>query len=168
MREILLNVFQVIALLYGIYVISAKSKKKMLRTNFINSAINLSVYIAFGELSSLSAQALITLRNFAYVFRSKYKTNVICYLFLCIQVITAIVTFNSVWGLLPHLAASIAIVTCWFCDTKRVRTILITSDLAWITYNIHEGLYIESLTFIIYLLSRICFLIKYRNITETS
>ena len=86
---------------------------------------------------------VIVIRSFIYIYKDKFKTNIIPYIAIAIQLAIGYFTIEN---RLQILSILIPCYSCWYLwfykDTQKLRIGNIVANTAWAVYNICNGLYI--------------------------
>lgn len=156
----LLTIVQIFQVIYSCYIMFLNKKKHMLINMFISNAISLIMFFIADLKSALLTTIIITIRSFLFMFRDKYKTNLIFYFCLILHILSGIITFDGFISLLPMLTAVISVFIIWFGNEQQIRFGLIIPNTIWVIYYCIFGLYISAVFNITVIISQIISYIK--------
>ncbi len=154
---LLSNIIAIIGFGTEIFCFWNKKKKDIITFQILaNTLYGLSYFVA-GSLSGGFTNLINGLRSYL-CNNQKNKYKIILLLALYIGV--SIISYKDIFSLLPILSGIIFTYCIYQKNTMIIRIGSIISNLLWIIYNLHEELYILSLTALIILLSTLLSLIK--------
>lgn len=174
MKEIfiLLIIVQIFQIIYSSYIMFLKKKKNMLLHMFIGNAISLTIFAIADLKSAFLTTIFITVRSFLFMFRDKYKTNLIFYFCLFLHLLPGIITYDGLISLLPSITAIIAIFVIWFGNEQQIRLGLIIPNFIWVIYYCVFEIYISAAFNIIVIIFEIISFITsstwYKNLKRVS
>lgn len=145
-------IIQIVQTIYSIYIMFLDKKRNMLINMFISNLISLILFQVAGLGAASLTTIFITLRSFLFMFKDKYKTNIVFFFCLGLHIIAGIVTFTGFSSLLPCITAVIAIVVLWFGNEQQIRIGTTVANLIWVAYYLVNGIYISAVTNIVIIL----------------
>ena len=168
----LLIIVQIFQIIYSSYIMFRKKKKNMLLHMFISNAISLTIFAIADLKSAFLTTIFITVRSFLFMFRDKYKTNLIFYFCLFLHLLPGIITYDGLISLLPSITAIIAIFVIWFGNEQQIRLGLIIPNFIWVIYYCVFEIYISAAFNIIVIIFEIISFITsstwYKNLKRVS
>ena len=168
----LLIIVQIFQIIYSSYIMFLKKKKNMLLHMFIGNAISLTTFAIADLKSAFLTTIFITVRSFLFMFRDKYKTNLIFYFCLFLHLLLGIITYDGLISLLPSITAIIAIFVIWFGNEQQIRLGLIIPNFIWVIYYCVFEIYISATFNIIVIIFEIISFITsstwYKNLKRVS
>lgn len=160
-------IFQIIGLLYGIYIMTLKTTKSININLFILNIINMGIYLSIHNYIAAITFGIIAIRSIVFSRKKYFKTNFICYSFCIIQIIITILgNDNNLFILLPLLSVVVASIVTWFLSPQGIRLGLAFSDGMWLIYNIYFGLYIICISNFIGVISKLVLYYKEKSKKE--
>lgn len=136
---ILLQTLQVISCMLSSWV---RNKRWILIFNFINSVFCCLLYLYIGRFDSLSSKLISTLRNLLFMFRDRYKSNIILVLVVLAYTTSGVLTYKDLYSLIPCFTPIIVSFVYWYGDAKTIKIICNLLDSVWLFYFAHFGLYV--------------------------
>jgi hypothetical protein len=95
------------------------------------------------DLTTTLIYIVITVRSFIYIYKDKFKTDIVPYLAILIQLIIGYYTIENSVQVLSILIPCYTCYYLWFYnDTQKIRIGNIIANTLWGVYNIATGLYI--------------------------
>lgn len=153
-------IIQIVQVIYSIYIMFLDKKKNMLINMFISNLISLILFQVAGLGAASLTTIFITLRSFLFMFKEKYKTNIVFWVCLGLHVMAGILTFTGISSILPCITAVISVVVLWFGNEQQIRIGTTIANLIWVGYYLINGIYISAVTNIIIILFTILSYIK--------
>ncbi len=153
-------IIQIVQVIYSIYIMFLDKKKNMLINMFISNLISLILFQVAGLSAASLTTIIITLRSFLFMFKEKYKTNVVFWTCLGLHIMAGILTFTGISSLLPCITAVISVVVLWFGNEQQIRIGTVIANFIWVVYYLINGIYISAVTNIIIILFTILSYIK--------
>lgn len=145
MLELILS--QVLVCCINMYIAFTPKKKNVYIATFLFNACNLIMYIFNKDILAVLTYLSITIRSFVYCYKDRIKTNVVPVLCILVQVLICTLSFETIWHIVPMVAASWTCYYMWFFkNTQLLRIGNIVNNSLWLIYNIHSGLWIASLS----------------------
>lgn len=163
-RQIIVIMLQILCVIWGIYAMTKKNRKKMMVHLFITNFISFLVYLVNQNYITSLTSGILLARNFAFIYKDKFKTNKIFWIFLLLQISVSVFTFSNILDIIPIISASLATIFSWFCNTQQMRIGFCLTDSLWFAYNLTEGLYIQSISNFIGMSSKGFLAIKNSNL----
>ena len=101
------------------------------------------MYMFNNDLTTTLIYIVITVRSFIYIYKDKFKTDIVPYLAIIIQLIIGYYTIENSMQVLSILIPCYTCYYLWFYnDTQKIRIGNIIANTLWAIYNIATGLYI--------------------------
>ena len=139
----IVDIMQIITVLVNIYISFTEKKKRIYIATFLLNLSQLLMYFFNKDLTTALIYIVIVIRSYLYIYKDKFKSNLIPYLAIVIQIIIGVTTIER-----PIQVMSILIpcYSCWYLwfskDTQKLRIGNIVANISWGIYNICCGLYI--------------------------
>lgn len=139
----IVNLMQLITIIVNIYIAFTEEKKRIYIATFLLNLSQLIMYLFNNDLTTALIYIVITIRSLIYIYKDKFKTNVIPYIAISIQVLIGCFTLKNTFQIFSILIASYSCWYLWFYnDIQKLRIGNIVANTAWAIYNICGGLYI--------------------------
>ena len=111
-----------IANFYIDYIASPEKKKRIYIATFLLNLSQLIIYFLNNDLTTALIYIVIVIRSFIYIYKDKFKTNIIPYVAILIQLIIGYFTIENA---LQILSVLIPCYSCWYLwfykDTQKLR-----------------------------------------------
>lgn len=134
---------QIITVIVNIYISFTEKKNRIYIATFLINLAQLIMYFFNNDLTTSLIYSAIVIRSFIYIYKDNFKTNIIPFLMIGIQLLIGYFTIENPLQILSIL---IPCYTCWYLwfskDTQSLRIGNIVANIAWAIYNICGGLYI--------------------------
>lgn len=149
----------------NIYIAYTHNTKHIYWLTFIFNAVNLALYIYLLDWAAVIAYVGITLRSYAYIYREKFKTDLLPWVFCLFHMVLGLITADDIWQLLTIAAPCVVCISMWYNKGKyqQLRIGNILNAGLWLFYNWHYSLYILCLARLLTIGSNIAAYIKNRN-----
>lgn len=150
----MVDIMQIITVIVNIYISFTEKKKRIYIATFLLNLSQLFMYYFNNDITTTLIYIVITVRSFIYIYKDKFKTNLIPYAAIIIQLLIGLFTIENGFQILSVL---IPCYTCWYLwfynDTQKIRIGNIIANTLWAVYNIATGLYIVLIMRVITVLS---------------
>ena len=155
---------QILSVIVNTYIAFTEKKIRIYIATFLLNLAQLFMYFFNDDLTTALIYIVIVIRSFVYIYKDKFKTNIIPYLAIIIQLLIGVFTIQSPIQILSIL---LPCYTCWYLwfyeTTQKIRVGNIIANFAWAIYNVCTGLYIVLIMRAITILSNLIAYIKYKN-----
>lgn len=139
----IVNLMQIITIIVNIYISFTERKRRIYIATFFLNLAQLVMYFGDNDITTSLIYIVITIRSLIYIYKDSFKTNIIPYLAIIIQLLIGYFTIEN---RLQILSILIPCYSCWYLwfynDTQKLRIGNIIANTAWAIYNICNGLYI--------------------------
>ena len=136
-------VMQIITVLVNIYISFTENTKRLYIAIFLLNFAQLIMYWFNSDLTTTLIYIMITVRSILCIYKSKFKTDLIPYSIINIQLIIGYFTIKETLQIIPVIMACYATWYLWFyTDTQKIRIGNIIANTTWAFYNAYTGLYI--------------------------
>lgn len=155
---------QIVTIIVNIYISFTERKKRIYIATFLLNLAQLFMYLFNGDLTTALIYIVIVARSFIYIYKDKFKKNIIPYIAMALQILIGCFTIeNSV----QIFSVLISCYSCWYLwfynDTQKLRVGNIIANTAWAIYNVCGGLYIILIMRAITITSNMVAYIKRKN-----
>ncbi len=165
----MVDLMQIISVLVNTYIAFTEKKKRIYIATFLLNLAQFLMYFFNNDLTTSLIYIVIVVRSLIYIYKDKFKTNIVPYLAIIIQLLIGFFTIESP---IQFLSVLIPCYTCWYLwfyeTTQKIRVGNIIANFAWGIYNVCTGLYIVLIMRVITILSNLIAYIKYINSKEKS
>lgn len=159
----IVNLMQIITIIVNIYISFTEKKKNIYIATFLLNLAQLVMYFFNNDLTTSLIYIIITIRSLIYIYKDNFKTNIIPYIAISIQILIGFTVKNG----FQIFSIIIACYSCWYLwfykDTQKLRIGNIVANTAWAIYNICGGLYIILIMRVITIMSNAIAYIKRRK-----
>ncbi len=136
-------VMQIVTVLVNIYISFTEKKKRIYIATFLLNLAQLFMYFFNNDMMTALIYIVIVVRSLLYIYKDKFKTNIIPYVAIALQLLIGYFTLETP---LQIMAVIIPCYTCWYLwfynDTQKLRIGNIIANTAWGIYNMCDGLYV--------------------------
>jgi hypothetical protein len=167
MTYIISQIFETIALVVTLYSYHLKTKKSIFKGMCLSNILDIIHYFFLNAYSGLLTKVIALCRNIFILKKEdneKLKSNLFLYIFIIIYVISAIITFKSIYSLLPFIAAIIYMIVVWNGNELQVKKIAFLCYFFWLIYNISVFSIMGIISNIVALISTYVAYYNYKNI----
>ena len=139
----------------------SNNMKNVLKVKFLTDIIWGTHYFLLGAYSGFATNAVCCVRELIFMNNNKkaFRSVIWLYVFIAFNIITAILTWQSFYSLIPAVVSSMATISFWQKDVGYARKIAITNNVLMFTYDIfvasYAGMVGEALAFISVLMAMI-------------
>lgn len=134
---------QIVTIIVNIYISFTEKKKRIYVATFLLNLAQLIMYWFNNDLTTGLIYIVITIRSLIYIYKDNFKSDLVPYLAINIQLIIGYFTMENNLQILSIL---IPCYSCWYLwfynDTQKIRIGNIIANTAWAIYNVCTGLYI--------------------------
>ena len=116
-----------------------KEKKKIFQTMMVCNVLDIIHYFLLRAYSGCITKAMALIRNEIIIAKEKNKkiNNTIVLIIIAVAYLASgILTFKSIYSILPILAALIYLFFVWNGDELKVKKVAFYCYFLWLTYNI--------------------------------
>lgn len=139
----IVNLMQLITIIVNIYIAFTAKKKRVYIATFLLNLSQLIMYFFNNDLTTALIYIVIVIRSLIYIYKDKFKNNILPYIAIIVQILIGCVTLENIFQIFSIL---IACYSCWYLwfynDIQKLRIGNIIANTAWAIYNICGGLYI--------------------------
>ena len=155
---------QIITIILNIYISFTEKQKRIYIAIFLQNFAQLLLYGFNNDLTTTLIYIMITIRSVLCINKNKFKTDLVPYLIINIQLLIGCFTMENSLQLISVL---ISCYSCWYLwfynDTQKIRIGNIIANTAWAIYNLYTGLYIILIMRFITITSNFIAYIKRKN-----
>lgn len=134
---------QVITIIVNIYISFTEKKKRIYIATFLLNFAQLIMYFLNNDFTTGLIYIVIVVRSLIYIEKDRFKTDLIPYSIIAIQILIGVFTIENLFQLMSIL---IPCYSCWYLwfynDTQKLRIGNIIANTLWAIYNVCTGLYI--------------------------
>ena len=133
------QIFGFIAFVISLVAYHRKKKEKIFKTMMLANLLDITHYLLLGAYSGCITKVIALVRNEIIILKEKHKkfNNVIVLIILlAIYFISGILTYESIFSILPILSAMIYLYFVWNGNELVVKKVAFYCYFLWLTYNI--------------------------------
>ena len=143
----LVIVAQIIVVLINIYIANTENKKRLYGVVFLFNFVNMCMYFFNDDMATTAIYLVITIRSFIYIYKDKFKGNIIPVVAIIVQLIVGFRFIDNVWQLIPIFVPCIVCYHMWYGKTtQELRIYNAICNALWAIYNIKTHLYIVAIS----------------------
>ena len=139
----IVDLMQIITVITNIYISFTEKIKRIYIATFLLNLAQMIMYFVNNDITTGIIYIVIVIRSIIYIYKDKFKSNLMPYLMICIQLIIGIFTIENKTQIISII---IPCYTCWYLwfynDTQKIRVGNVIANTAWAIYNMIGGLYI--------------------------
>ena len=154
MRFIIAQCFGFLGILIYLCCFHFKEMKTIRKAKMAMDVVYGTHYFLLGALSGFAVNAICFFREIVYINNDKpfFKSRIWFYVFMGVSLGSAILTWQSLYSILPALTACIGTYSFWQGKPQRARILALTNNVLMFTYDLfvlsYMGLVAESLAFV--------------------
>ena len=160
----MVDLMQIFTIIVNIYISFTENKKRIYIATFLLNFAQLVMYWFNNDLATSLIYIIVTIRSILCIYKDRFKTDLVPYLIINIQMLIGCITIDNSLQLISIL---IPCYSCWYLwfynDTQKIRIGNIIANTAWAAYNICTGLYIILIMRFITIGSNLIAYIKRKN-----
>ena len=139
----IVDLMQVLTIISNIYISFTEKNKRIYIATFLLNFSQLIMYFFNDDLTTGLIYIVITVRSFLYIYKDIFKTNIVPYTAMIIQLLIGYFTIQSKLQIISVLIPCYSTWYLWFYnDTQKLRIGNVVANTAWAVYNVYSGLYI--------------------------
>ena len=142
-------VFQVLQIASNYLAAWVKNKKTIIFFKTMSSVMSALMFFSVGKFVAAIPTLFTIVRSTLFLYRDKYKTNLVLWLCVGGYLILAFFSVDSVGDLLPTVVSVLASIIIWFCNPIGIKIGLSVTDNIWMVYYLMTGLYLSALNIIL-------------------
>lgn len=136
-------IMQIVTIIVNVYISFTEKKQRIYIATFLLNLAQLLMYFFNNDLMTALIYIVIVVRSLLYIYKDKFKTNIIPYVAIVLQLLIGFLTIKTP---LQIMSIVIPCYSCWYLwfynDTQKLRIGNIIANSAWAIYNVCDGLYI--------------------------
>ncbi len=114
-------------------------KEKIFKTMVLANLLDILHYFLLGAYSGCLTKLIALVRNRIIIVKEKSKklnSKTVLIILLIIYLISAIITYENIYSVVPILSAIIYLYFAWNADTLKVKKVAFYCYFLWLLYNI--------------------------------
>lgn len=165
--KMIVDIMQVITVIVNIYISFTEKKKRIYIATFLLNLSQLFMYFFNNDITTGLIYIIIVIRSLIYIYKDKFKKDIIPYVIISIQVLVGVFTLKNNLQILSIMIACYSSWYLWFYnDTQKLRVGNVIANSAWSIYNICQGLYIIIIMRVITILSNLIAYIERKKVLK--
>ncbi|MBR3766975.1 MAG: YgjV family protein [Clostridia bacterium] len=163
--EVIAQIFGFIAMGIAISMYQFKKHRTILILMSLCSLVWCLHFACLGLFTPVAMNFLNVFRGIAYSFREKKwaQNNIIPGVFIVICAGSVILTWDSMWSILPFIASIFATIGSWQRNTRLLKYLSIPVCVCWFIYNIANGSIAGTLNETFVLISILVYFVRTRK-----
>lgn len=165
--KMIVDIMQVITVIVNIYISFTEKKKRIYIATFLLNLSQLFMYFFNNDITTGLIYIIIVIRSVIYIYKDKFKKDIIPYVIISIQVLVGVFTLKNNLQIFSIMIACYSSWYLWFYnDTQKLRVGNVIANSAWSIYNICQGLYIIIIMRVITILSNLIAYIERKKVLK--
>lgn len=160
------HIFGLIALIVSIISVIQSRRQKYIFFNIIQNIFLGMQYLMLGKNIAFYICLLTIFRLIVYSFKKQYSKRqyvIILILFLILNIVVSIITFDNIFDLFPIVSTIIICYTVWQSNIKVIKIGIILSKTLWCIYACYSLAYFSIIMDIFVIIWTVIFLIVDNN-----
>ena len=117
----IVNIMQIVTVMVNMYIAVTEKKKRIYIATFLLNLSQLIIYFLNNDLTTALIYIVIVIRSLIYIYKDNFKTNIIPYLAILIQLI---IGYFSIENAVQIVSVLIPCYSCWYLwfykDTQKL------------------------------------------------
>lgn len=130
------NIFGIIGLIYSAVAYHKKEKKDILKLLIISNSLSLIQYIFLQAYTGCITIIISIIRNIIALKKKNKNENIILAIFIILYIVMGIITYNSIFSILPIIASIIYVIGIWNGNENIIRKTGLINMYLWLIYSI--------------------------------
>lgn len=135
---IISSIFGALGIAANVFIYQQKNGKNLLKVKLLSDAIWAIHYLSLFAYSAVCTCCIAIVRESIFLHKEKRwaQSKLWLVLFIACNIVSAILTWKSIWSILPGLAGVISVVSFWIAKPKVTRTLAYPISALFLTYAI--------------------------------
>lgn len=130
------NFFGIIGLIYSAVAYHKKEKKDILKLLIISNSLSLIQYMFLQAYTGCITIIISIIRNIIALKKRDKNENIILAIFIILYIVMGIITYNSIFSILPIIASIIYVIGIWNGNENIIRKTGLINMYLWLIYSI--------------------------------
>lgn len=130
------NIFGIIGLIYSAVAYHKKEKKDILKLLIISNSLSLIQYMFLQAYTGCITIIISIIRNIIALKKKNKNENIILAIFIILYIVMGIITYNSIFSILPIIASIIYVIGIWNGNENIIRKTGLINMYLWLIYSI--------------------------------
>ena len=130
------NIFGIIGLIYSAVAYHKKEKKDILKLLIIANSLSLIQYMFLQAYTGCITIIISIIRNIIALKKRDKNENIILAIFIILYIVMGIITYNSIFSILPIIASIIYVIGIWNGNENIIRKTGLINMYLWLIYSI--------------------------------
>lgn len=130
------NIFGIIGLIYSAVAYHKKEKKDILKLLIISNSLSLIQYMFLQAYTGCITIIISIIRNIIALKKKDKNENIILAIFIILYIVMGIITYNSIFSILPIIASIIYVIGIWNGNENIIRKTGLINMYLWLIYSI--------------------------------
>lgn len=142
-------VLQCIGVALGYFSSLVRDKNKVILYACFSNLVSILIFALNDRLDGALSVIIIWLRCILFLFRDKYKTNIVVWICAIAHIIVGVISYTDVFSIITISVPVIICFTYWYGSILSIKYISNILSIFWIIYYIYLGLYITAINTVI-------------------
>lgn len=143
--DVIKIILQIISIVFGYMISLDKSKKNIILYTCILNFIGILMFFVTDRYDGVFSTVIITIRCILFLYRDKYKTDIVFYFCLVAHIIVGFFIYIDIFSLVLILTPIATCIAFWYGNVLQVKYNAVIVNTLCILYYIHIGLYFSSI-----------------------
>ena len=130
------NIFGIIGLIYSAVAYHKKEKKDILKLLIISNSLSLIQYMFLQAYTGCITIIISIIRNIIALKKKNKNENIILAIFIILYIVMGIITYNSIFSILPIIASIMYVIGIWNGNENIIRKTGLINMYLWLIYSI--------------------------------
>lgn len=130
------NIFGIIGLIYSAVAYHKKEKKDILKLLIISNSLSLIQYMFLQAYTGCITIIISIIRNIIALKKRDKNENIILAIFIILYIVMGIITYNSIFSILPIIASIMYVIGIWNGNENIIRKTGLINMYLWLIYSI--------------------------------
>lgn len=146
---IVLNTLQMINIILGYVSSLTTNKQKILINSSLSCMLSIILFVFTDRLDGVLTTIFIFLRSFLFIYKDKYKTNLVFYFCLLSHILAGIFSYKDIFSLVTLLTPVITCIFYWYGTSLQIKYSSLFINTMWVIYYIYIGLHLTAVNTVI-------------------
>ena len=135
---IISQLFAFVAFIFSLIAFHRSKKENILKTSIASNIFDIIHYLFLNAYSGMVTKVLAFFRNCFVLFKDKRKKqyHIFFFVFLVLYIIAGILTYKSIYSVLPIIAAITYLYAIYYCKELTIKSVSCGGYVLWLIYNI--------------------------------
>lgn len=157
--------FAALAIVLSLISMQQKKKTQILNINTLSAVSAMLHYLFLGAWTGVATKIISTTRNAVATYEAyNNKTSkILPFVFIGFYVVCGVLTYESVFSLLPIISTCIFTLAVYLGNEKTIRYIAGIGSALWLVYNVHIFSVVGAISEMIFIISDLIAIWRFRK-----